>query len=118
MSNANYLFTSESVSEGHPDKVSDCISDSILDAMLTIEPESRSGLETLCTTNKIVLAGEIRGPESITKDVMEEIARSCVREIAYAQEGFPWKTPDVDALVPSQSADIAQGFDSARTKDE
>lgn len=118
MSNANYLFTSESVSEGHPDKVSDCISDSILDAMLTIEPESRSGLETLCTTNKIVLAGEIRGPESITKDVMEEIARSCVREIGYEQEGFHWKTLDVDVLVHSQSADIAQGVDSAGNKDE
>lgn len=118
MSNANYLFTSESVSEGHPDKVSDCISDSILDAMLTIEPESRSGLETLCTTNKIVLAGEIRGPKSITKDVMEEIARSCVREIGYEQEGFHWKTLDVDVLVHSQSADIAQGVDSAGNKDE
>ena len=118
MSNANYLFTSESVSEGHPDKVSDCISDSILDAMLTIEPESRSGLETLCTTNKIVLAGEIRGPESITEDVMEEIARSCVREIGYEQEGFHWKTLDVDVLVHSQSADIAQGVDLAGNKDE
>jgi len=118
VSNANYLFTSESVSEGHPDKVSDCISDSILDAMLTIEPESRSGLETLCTTNKIVLAGEIRGPESITKDVMEEIARSCVREIGYEQEGFHWKTLDVDVLVHSQSPDIAQGVDLAGNKDE
>ena len=118
MSNANYLFTSESVSEGHPDKVSDCISDSILDAMLTIEPESRSGLETLCTTNKIVLAGEIRGPESITKDVMEEIARSCVREIGYEQEGFHWKTLDVDVLVHSQSPEIAQGVELAVTKDE
>ena len=118
MSNANYLFTSESVSEGHPDKVSDRISDAILDAMLTLEPESRSGLETLCTTNKIVLAGEIRGPASITKDVMEDIARTCVREIGYEQEGFHWEKADVEVLVHSQSADIAQGVDAAGNKDE
>ncbi len=118
MSNANYLFTSESVSEGHPDKVSDRISDSILDGMLTTEPESRSGLETLCTTNKVVIAGEIRGPASMTKDAMEEIARSCIREIGYEQEGFHWKNADIDVLVHSQSADIAQGVDAAGNKDE
>jgi S-adenosylmethionine synthetase len=118
VSKNSYLFTSESVSEGHPDKVSDRISDAILDAMLTEEPESRSGLETLCTTNKIILAGETRGPASVTPDVMEQIARSCVREIGYEQEGFHWQTADVEVLVHAQSADIAQGVDAAGNKDE
>ncbi|MEQ8194486.1 MAG: methionine adenosyltransferase [Rhodospirillales bacterium] len=118
MSKNSYLFTSESVSEGHPDKVSDRISDAILDAMLSEEPESRSGLETLCTTNKIVLAGETRGPASVTHEVMEQIARQCVRDIGYEQKGFHWKHADVEILVHSQSADIAQGVDAAGNKDE
>lgn len=118
MSRPDYLFTSESVSEGHPDKVSDRISDSVLDRLLSIDPYSRAGVETLCTTNKVVLAGEIRGPEAVTKDVMEEIVRNCVKEIGYEQDGFHWKNMDVDVLVHSQSADIAQGVDAAGNKDE
>ena len=118
MSRPDYLFTSESVSEGHPDKVSDRVSDSVLDRLLSLDPHSRAGVETLCTTNKVVLAGEIRGPEEVTKDVMEEIARNCVKEIGYEQDGFHWKNMDVEVLVHAQSVDIAQGVDAAGNKDE
>jgi S-adenosylmethionine synthetase len=118
MSRPDYLFTSESVSEGHPDKVSDRVSDSVLDRLLSLDPHSRAGVETLCTTNRVVLAGEIRGPEEVTKDVMEEIARSCVKEIGYEQDGFHWKNMDVEVLVHAQSVDIAQGVDAAGNKDE
>jgi S-adenosylmethionine synthetase len=118
MSRPDYLFTSESVSEGHPDKVSDRVSDSVLDRLLSLDPHSRAGVETLCTTNKVVLAGEIRGPEEVTKDVMEDIARNCVKEIGYEQDGFHWKNMDVEVLVHSQSVDIAQGVDAAGNKDE
>ncbi|MBT3904735.1 MAG: methionine adenosyltransferase [Rhodospirillales bacterium] len=118
MSRPDYLFTSESVSEGHPDKVSDRVSDSVLDRLLSLDPHSRAGVETLCTTNKVVLAGEIRGPEAVTKDIMEEIARNCVKEIGYEQDGFHWKNMDVEVLVHAQSADIAQGVDAAGNKDE
>jgi len=113
-----YLFTSESVSEGHPDKVCDRISDAIVDAFLTADPSARVACETLVTTNRIVLAGEVRGPDSITKDVMEEIARACVRDIGYEQRGFHWRHADVSVYVHEQSADIAQGVDAAGNKDE
>lgn len=118
MSRENYLFTSESVSEGHPDKVADCISDSIVDKFLSEEPEARVAVETLTTTNRVVLAGEVRGPESITKEVMEDCARKAVRKIGYEQEGFHWKKMDVTVHVHEQSSDIAMGVDAAGNKDE
>ena len=118
MSRPDYLFTSESVSEGHPDKVSDRISDSILDHLLSLDSHSRAGVETLCTTNRVVLAGEIRTAGSVTNDYMEEIVRDCIKDIGYEQDGFHWKNLDVEVLVHSQSADIAQGVDSAGNKDE
>jgi len=113
----DYLFTSESVSDGHPDKICDQISDSILDAFLTQDPNARVALETLCTTNLIVLAGEVRGPD-ITKRDMCEIARMAVKKIGYEQDGFHWANANVQCHVHSQSADIAQGVDSAGNKDE
>ena len=118
MSKSSYLFTSESVSEGHPDKVSDRISDSIVDLYLGAEPEARVALETLCTTNKVVLAGEVRGPASITHEKLIDTARAAIKDIGYEQEGFHWKTASIDCYVHSQSADIAQGVDSAGNKDE
>ena len=114
----DYLFTSESVSEGHPDKVCDRISDAVVDAFLTADAQSRVAVETLCTTNRIVLAGEVRGPESISHAVIEEIARSAVKDIGYEQDRFHWKTAEVDVYVHSQSVDIAQGVDAAGNKDE
>jgi S-adenosylmethionine synthetase len=114
----NYLFTSESVSEGHPDKVCDRISDSVLDLYLSADPVARVACETLTTTNKIVLAGEVRGPASITREKIEETARNAVREIGYEQAGFHWKHADVEVLLHAQSADIAQGVDAAGNKDE
>jgi S-adenosylmethionine synthetase len=118
VSRANYLFTSESVSEGHPDKVSDRISDAVVDAYLAADPNSRVAVETLCTTNRIVLAGEVRGPSEVTSERLEEIARAAVKDIGYEQEGFHWKNAEVSVFVHSQSADIAQGVDAAGNKDE
>ncbi len=118
MSNENFLFTSESVSEGHPDKISDRISDAIVDKFLGADPLSRVAVETLCTTNQVVLAGEVRGPDTITADVMENIARAAIKDIGYEQDGFHWEKAAVDVHVHSQSADIAQGVDAAGNKDE
>ncbi len=118
MSNSSYLFTSESVSEGHPDKVSDRISDAIVDAFMSEDPDSRCGIETLCTTNQIILAGEVRGPSSITKERMNELARGCVKEIGYEQEGFHWGQAKVLNIIHDQSVDIAQGVDGSGNKDE
>ncbi len=114
----DYLFTSESVSEGHPDKICDRISDAIVDTFLTADPASRVAVETLVTTNRIVLAGEVRGPASITPDHLEEVARACVRDIGYEQTGFHWRHATVDIHVHAQSADIARGVDAAGNKDE
>jgi S-adenosylmethionine synthetase len=114
----NYLFTSESVGEGHPDKVCDRISDSIVDLFLGEDPHSRVAVEALATTNRIVIAGEIRGPASVTPDVMEQAAREAVREIGYAQKGFHWQWADVQIYVHAQSSDIAQGVDAGDDKDE
>jgi S-adenosylmethionine synthetase len=114
----SYLFTSESVSEGHPDKVCDRISDAIVDAYLAADPHARVALETLATTNRIVLAGEVRGPASVTPEVMEQAARQAVREIGYEQEGFHWKNLDVECYVHAQSPDIAMGVDASGNKDE
>ncbi len=118
MHKSDFLFTSESVSEGHPDKICDRISDAVVDKFLGADPLSRVAVETLCTKNQIVLAGEVRGPESITHEVMENIARTCVKEIGYEQEGFHWKNAEVDIYVHAQSADIAQGVDASGNKDE
>jgi S-adenosylmethionine synthetase len=118
LSKKSYLFTSESVSEGHPDKVCDRISDSIVDAFLAADPESRVAVETLCTTNRVVLAGEVRGPKSVTHEAMKEAARQSIKDIGYDQAGFSWKTAEIDCYVHSQSTDIAQGVDAAGNKDE
>ena len=96
MQRSSYLFTSESVSEGHPDKVADRISDTVLDAYLTAYPESRVGCETFVTTQRVVIGGEVRGPESVTKDYLEELDRAAIKDIGYEQEGFHWKTAEVD----------------------
>ncbi|TDI65030.1 MAG: methionine adenosyltransferase [Alphaproteobacteria bacterium] len=118
MLRADYLFTSESVSEGHPDKVCDRISDAIVDAYITAQSDSRVALETLVTTDRIVLSGEVRGPESMTPDYLEQVAREAVRKIGYEQEGFHWQEVQVDIFVHAQSQDIAQGVDAAGNKDE
>jgi len=117
MSKKSYLFTSESVSEGHPDKVCDRISDMVVDTYLSKEPFSRVACETLTTTNKVVLAGETRGPE-IKKDQLIEKVRSCIKDIGYEQKGFHWKNCSVDVHLHSQSSDIAMGVDSKGNKDE
>ncbi|MCC7260517.1 MAG: methionine adenosyltransferase [Alphaproteobacteria bacterium] len=114
----SFVFTSESVSEGHPDKVCDQISDSIVDLYLGEDPQARVAAETLATTNRIVIAGEVRGPESITPARIEEVARAKVREIGYEQKGFHWKHAKVEVLLHQQSSDIAQGVDAAGSKDE
>ncbi len=114
----DFVFTSESVSEGHPDKVCDRISDAIVDTFLAAEPQARCGVETLATTNHVVLAGEVRGPASITKDMLIEVARHAVRDIGYEQEGFHWQRAQVDCLIHGQSTDIAQGVDASGNKDE
>jgi len=114
----NYLFTSESVSEGHPDKVCDRISDAVVDAFLGADPYSRVACETLATTNQVVLAGEVRGPASVTKGLLEEVARHAIRDIGYEQDGFHWQHAKVDILIHQQSADIARGVDAIGNKDE
>ena len=114
----NYLFTSESVSEGHPDKVCDRISDMVVDSYLGLEPQSRVACETLTTTNKVVLAGEIRGPE-IKKEKLIQKVRECIKDIGYDQEGFTWKeATKIESHLHSQSADIAMGVDASGNKDE
>ncbi|WP_342108000.1 methionine adenosyltransferase [Methylobacterium sp. SI9] len=118
MPRSNYLFTSESVSEGHPDKVCDRISDTVVDAYLTAMPEARLGVETLATTNRIVIAGEVRGPDSVTFKDLEALTREAVKDIGYEQSGFHWKNNDVAIHLHAQSADIAQGVDAAGNKDE
>jgi S-adenosylmethionine synthetase len=115
---SSYLFTSESVSEGHPDKVCDRISDAVVDAYLAAEPEARVACETLATTNRVVIAGEVRGPASITKDTVVELAREAIKDIGYEQEGFHWKNAEVDVYLHAQSAHIAQGVDASGNKDE
>ena len=113
----SYLFTSESVSEGHPDKVCDRISDMVVDTYLSKDPMSRVACETLTTTNKVVLAGETRGPE-IKKDDLIQKVRGCIKDIGYEQKGFHWKNCSIDLHLHSQSADIAMGVDSKDNKDE
>lgn len=118
VSQASYLFTSESVSEGHPDKVCDRISDTVVDLYLGADPGSRVACETLATTNKIVLAGEVRGPASVTHEVIEEAVRAAVKDIGYEQEGFHWETASLENVLHEQSVDIAMGVDATGNKDE
>lgn len=125
---ASYLFTSESVSEGHPDKVCDRISDEIVDLFYREGPKAgidpwqiRAACETLATTNKVVIAGETRGPSSVTNDQIEGVVRGAIKDIGYEQDGFHWKTCDIEILLHPQSADIAQGVDALQpgeTKEE
>ena len=117
MSRQNYTFTSESVSEGHPDKVCDRISDAVLDAFLTEESEARVACETFATTDRVVIGGEVRGPGDVIGRV-EDIARECVRDIGYEQDGFHWANMKVDSYLHAQSAHIAQGVDAGGNKDE
>ena len=113
----DYLFTSESVSEGHPDKICDRISDMVVDTYLRQEPQSRVACETLTTTNKVVLVGETRGPD-INKDKLISNVRDCIKDIGYEQKGFHWKNVNIDCFLHSQSPDIAMGVDAAGNKDE
>ncbi len=117
MQNNKYLFTSESVSEGHPDKVCDRISDMVVDSYLSKDPFSRVACETLTTTNKVVLAGEIRGPKIEKEEIISKV-RECIKDIGYNQDGFSWKTANIDTFLHEQSADIAMGVDSKDNKDE
>ena len=114
----NFLFTSESVSEGHPDKVSDRISDMVVDSYITQDPFSRVACETLTTTNKVIIAGEIRGP-SIKKENLIKKVRDCIKDIGYDQNGFTWReATEVECYLHSQSTDIAMGVDSSGNKEE
>jgi S-adenosylmethionine synthetase len=118
MPRQNYLFTSESVSEGHPDKVCDRVSDTVVDAYLAAMPEARVACETLATTNRVVIAGEVRGPASITPDHVIAMTREAIRDIGYEQDGFHWQKAEIAVHLHAQSADIAQGVDAAGNKDE
>ena len=113
----NFLFTSESVSEGHPDKVCDRISDMVVDTYLSKEPFARVACETLATTNKVVLAGETRGPKISNEEIIEKV-RGCIKDIGYDQKGFSWKTANIETNLHEQSTDIAMGVDSKGNKDE
>ena len=117
MNSKNYLFTSESVSEGHPDKVCDRISDMVVDTYISKDPFARVACETLTTTNKVILAGEVRGPETSKDDLISKV-RECIKDIGYEQKGFHWKNCNIDVHLHSQSSDIAMGVDSKGNKDE
>ena len=118
MNTSDYLFTSESVAEGHPDKICDRISDTILDSFLSVNPAARVAVETLATTNRIIIAGEVRGADGITHADIEQLARDVVRDIGYEQPGFHWAQAKVEVLVHAQSPDIAMGVDALGNKDE
>ena len=118
MASPDFVFTSESVSEGHPDKICDRISDAIVDTFLAAEPQARCGVETLVTTNRVVLAGEVRGPASITSQKLIEVARNTIREIGYEQENFHWEHAAIKCFIHGQSSDIARGVDAGGNKDE
>jgi S-adenosylmethionine synthetase len=113
-----FLFTSESVSEGHPDKVADRLSDTVLDAYLAADPYSRVACETLVTTNRVVLAGETRGPETVTSEELAHLCRMAIHDIGYDQPGFSWKHVKIKCHLHAQSSDIAQGVDGVGNKDE
>ncbi|MGZ5998879.1 MAG: methionine adenosyltransferase [Rhizomicrobium sp.] len=125
MARQNYLFTSESVSEGHPDKVCDRISDEVVDLFFREGPKSglspwdiRAACETMATTNRVIIAGETRGPRHIGEEQIVEVARNAIKAIGYEQEGFHWKTANVEVLLHAQSPHIAQGVDASGNKDE
>ena len=125
MARSDYLFTSESVSEGHPDKVSDRISDEVVDLFFREGPKEgmspwdiRAACETLCTTNRVIIAGETRGPKSVGAKEVEAVARAAIKDIGYEQEGFHWEKAQVEVLLHAQSAHIAQGVDASGNKDE
>ena len=117
MAQKTWLFTSESVSEGHPDKVCDRVSDAVLDAFLRADPESRVACETLATTDHVTIAGEVRGPTSVLKEV-EDIARAAIRDIGYEQKGFHWQDCEIVNRLHQQSADIAMGVDEGEKGEE
>jgi S-adenosylmethionine synthetase len=114
----NYIFTSESVSEGHPDKLCDQISDAIVDKILEADPYARTAVETVATTDYVGIIGEVRCPSSITRDVMSDIARQTIKKVGYEQEGFDWRTVNIDCRVHAQSPDIAQGVDAEGAGDQ
>src|ERR1700731_4113751 len=114
----DYVFASESVSEGHPDKVCDRISAVVVDAFLAADPQARVACETLATTNRVVLAGEVRGPAAVTNDLLIEAARRAIKDIGYEQEGFHWQHAEIACYLHKQSGDIAQGVDASGNKDE
>ncbi len=118
MSRKNYLFTSESVSEGHPDKVCDRISDSLLDAYLARDPQAHVAAETMASTNRVILGGEERSRHPLSHEEIEDVVRTAVREIGYEQVGFDWKTVKVDNWLHEQSADIAIGVDAVKGREE
>jgi len=125
MQRSSYLFTSESVSEGHPDKVCDRISDEVVDAFFRLGPKHgwepkdlRVACETMATTNRVVIAGETRGPKEITKEILSDTARFAIRDIGYEQEGFHWQRAQIEVLLHAQSPHIAQGVDAKDNKDE
>jgi S-adenosylmethionine synthetase len=122
MARSNYIFTSESVSEGHPDKLCDRISDAVLDAFLAEEPEARVAVETFATTNRVVIGGEVglSDQDKLLKSMnrIEQIARDCIKDIGYEQDKFHWRTVEVTNLLHEQSAHIAQGVNASSHKDE
>ena len=118
MRQGSFLFTSESVSEGHPDKVCDRISDAVVDTYLSHDPQSRVAVETLATTNRVVLAGEVRGPGAVTSTLLDDVVRAAVKDIGYEQDGFHWRTSEIENYIHEQSADIAMGVDALGNKDE
>ena len=113
-----YLFTSESVSEGHPDKVCDSISDTLLDLFLTHDPQARSAVEVMATTDRVIVCGEARLPETVDKRMMEDAIRKCVKDIGYEQKGFDWQTVEIQNYLHKQSSDIARGVDESENKEE
>ena len=122
---SSYLFTSESVSEGHPDKVCDRISDEVVDVFFREATTAgldlgqvRVACETLATTNRVVIAGETRGPSTVTPDLVTHLARLAIKDIGYEQDGFHWERARIEVLLHAQSADIAQGVDAGSDKDE
>jgi len=116
--NTRYVFTSESVAEGHPDKICDRVSDAILDGLLAQDPEARAGVECFATTNLMVIGGEIRVKGGFAASKMEEIARHAIKDIGYEQDGFSWDRSKIQVVVHEQSADIAQGVDQASDEKE
>ena len=114
---SHYLFTSESVSEGHPDKVADRISDEVVDAFLAADPYARVACETMVTTNRIIVAGEVRGPDGVIAGLEDKI-RGAVKAIGYEQAGFDWRNAHYECHLHAQSADIAMGVDASGNKDE